>query len=199
MSSERKSGSGWSKTDSYDVDLGFLQYDDSCFLSMPIEVRERHLLPDTDTATIWSFGDQVDVRIESNRDKIRIEVATEKFGFIEPDEMKFRGRNNGLIPVLSVSELLPSRETLEGVVNVLEASSDPYYTDEGKITYDDARKHVRRFDDKYSDRRSRVKARDICRKMDINSSKHNLHRIGQALGERYEAEQGKGTKRYKVK
>lgn len=56
-----------------------------------------------------------------------------------------------------------------------------YYTDEEKLTFDEAESLVERFIRSYEERRCRCSSVDVARVYEIEPSHHNLVRINDAL------------------
>lgn len=70
-----------------------------------------------------------------------------------------------------------------------------FYDDSDKITFDEADRLVSDFKRRYKDRRTYVRAKDVCQELEIEASMHNKIRIHEALEKECEAiKKSNGTK-----
>lgn len=84
----------------YETKLRYLVYDGtSNYISIPIDIRERHLTQDTESAVIQTTGTYLLITIPSERDSIEIRLPLEEWHTSESYGRRFSGANNGLINV----------------------------------------------------------------------------------------------------
>lgn len=187
---------GTSNRRDYRTEIGYLKYDgNSNLLSVPIEVRERHFDEDTKDAEIQAFGESIFITVESERDTIRIEIPIDQWSFVEPFSARFKGRNNGLLPIGRIDDLLETHsDSIESKVVVMEHKERQFYRDSDKITFDEAKELVDGYIRRYGKRRTRVSSRDIAKKEDIKTSQHNLHRLNSVLDDQLETDRRRSSK-----
>ena len=74
-----------------------------------------------------------------------------------------------------------------------------FYNDSDKLTFDEAEQIVDEYIIEYKDRRTYVRTKNICERMDIDGSMHNKIRIHDALEQKCEPiKKSNGTK-FKIK
>lgn len=194
---EKKSGKSYRKcSNKYKADIGYLRYEnDSNLLSIPIKIRERHFTEDTRDTEIEVFGETVFLKIDSKRSLIHIEIPIDELGFVEPFSARLRGRNHGMVAVGRISDLLDCHDdSIEVTVDVKEERDEEHYTDNNKLTFEDARAIVDSYIRKNSERRSRVTSRDVLRKSDVEQTKHNIFRVNEILESRLEVDRLRSSK-----
>lgn len=97
MTSERISG-GPSRIWSYDEILTYHEYENSSdVLSIPIDIRERHLTKETESAWIQAIGSSVQIIIPSIRDDIAMRIPVCEWNMTGPQTRKLTGANRGLL------------------------------------------------------------------------------------------------------
>ncbi len=69
-----------------------------------------------------------------------------------------------------------------------------FYEDEDKITFDKAEEIVDRFIRRYEARVTHITSKEVANKYDVETSRHNLVRINDALDGRLEVSRESGTR-----
>lgn len=84
----------------YEVELSYLEYDGtSDRLSIPIQIRERHLTPETTDAVLQGIGVCLQVTIWSDRDHLIIRLPFNQWRATRPYSGSLAGPSNGLLSV----------------------------------------------------------------------------------------------------
>lgn len=74
-----------------------------------------------------------------------------------------------------------------------------FYNNDSKITFDKAEELVDEFTREFKDRRSHVRARDVCQEMEVEQSMHNKIRVHEALEKQCETIRKSNGTKFKIK
>lgn len=98
MKNCRKNWMMYSET--YETELGYLEYEsDSDRISIPIQLRERHLTPDARKASLQAIGTDLQIALSSERDDILVRVPFNEWRTSQAFSGTLTGNNSGLLSV----------------------------------------------------------------------------------------------------
>lgn len=96
-----------STTREYEETLGYLEYEDySDKISIPIQLRERHLTPETEKVLLQAVGTHLHIAIFSDRDNILLRCPLKHWQTTKAYEGSLTGNNGGHIAVGRFEESL---------------------------------------------------------------------------------------------
>lgn len=110
----QKSRNNWIKK-TYEAQLGYLEYDDEGDrLSVPYQIRERHLTQDTQSCSVQAIGIALQVSVWSERDNITLMLPHTHWETSKEMSRKFTGENNGLICIGRFEDAIATRQDDDG-------------------------------------------------------------------------------------
>lgn len=103
----------------YETKIGYLQYDDeSDMLSIPIQIRERHLTPDTKVAFLQGIGTHLQIAIWSTREDIVIRVPFSEWRTTKSYQGKLTGENQALLTIGRYEDYLTPEDEGDGRLEI---------------------------------------------------------------------------------
>lgn len=95
----------------YEALLGYLEYEETNDrLSIPIQIRERHLTPETRHAELQGIGPLFQIAVWSERDNIIIQLPVTRWYSSRSYDGTFSGTNNTLLSVGRFEEVLANED-----------------------------------------------------------------------------------------
>lgn len=182
-------------SDSSGVDEVRLSVGSSGYLSLPLALRERYMAPETDSVVVKAEGATLAIEIDSRRALAVLEVPLSEEEEAGPETRSLNGANNGLVYVGRFLDSLDAdEESVVARINELYPPDEPYFEDEGLMTYREARDIVKRFAEEFSGSRETATSVHIVNWSEYPKNQHNAWRVNKVLDEEFE-KRSKGTSR----